>query len=172
MHETILFCKHTEICTRGYVNNSRNLPTSRTQRTQGRNIPVQGNPSLRQQEAGGMETRIHSTCGHARASTARPRGMEINIKSNSGKDLRGVQFPSPRTGQDHHRCPRRRPPKKLPKGTWSRNALLGVSPVCRGCAERCLNSAPGFLSSLSHPSLLSAHAGIYIFPLTPDQPPL
>ena len=85
-----------------------------------------------------METRIHSTCGHARASTARPRGMEINIKSNSGKDLRGVQFPSPRTGQDHHRCPRRRPPKKLPKGTWSRNALLGVSPVCRGCAERCL----------------------------------
>ncbi len=26
---------------------SRNLPTSQTQRTQGRNIPVQGNPSLR-----------------------------------------------------------------------------------------------------------------------------
>ena len=47
LHETILFCKNTEIRTRGYVNNSRNLPTSRTQRTQGRNIPVQGNPSLR-----------------------------------------------------------------------------------------------------------------------------
>ncbi len=37
----------TESRTRGYVNNARNLPTSRTQRTQGRNIPVQGNPSLR-----------------------------------------------------------------------------------------------------------------------------
>ncbi len=47
LHETILFCKSTEIRTRGYVNNSRNLPTSRTQRTQGRNIPVQENPSLR-----------------------------------------------------------------------------------------------------------------------------
>ncbi len=47
LHETILFCQNTEIRTRGYVNNSRNLPTSRTQRTQGRNIPVQGNPSLR-----------------------------------------------------------------------------------------------------------------------------
>ncbi len=46
-HETILFCKNSESRTRGYVNNSRNLPTSRTQRTQGRNIPVQGNPSLR-----------------------------------------------------------------------------------------------------------------------------
>ena len=44
LHETILFCKNTESRTRGYVNNSRNLPTSRTQRTQGRNIPVQGNP--------------------------------------------------------------------------------------------------------------------------------
>ncbi len=39
--------KNTESRTRGYVNNSRHLPTSRTQRTQGRNIPVQGNPSLR-----------------------------------------------------------------------------------------------------------------------------
>ncbi len=39
--------QNTESRTRGYVNNSRNLPTSRTQRTQGRNIPVQGNPSLR-----------------------------------------------------------------------------------------------------------------------------
>ncbi len=47
LHETILFCKSTEIRTRGYVNNSQNLPTSRTQRTQGRNIPVQENPSLR-----------------------------------------------------------------------------------------------------------------------------
>jgi len=37
----------TAIRTRGYVNNARNLPTSRSQRTQGRNIPVQGNPSLR-----------------------------------------------------------------------------------------------------------------------------
>ncbi len=37
----------TAIRTRGYVNNARNLPISRTQRTQGRNIPVQGNPSLR-----------------------------------------------------------------------------------------------------------------------------
>ncbi len=34
LHETILFCKSTEICTHGYVNNTRNLPTSRTQRTQ------------------------------------------------------------------------------------------------------------------------------------------
>ena len=44
LHETILFCKNTEIRTRGYVNNSRNLPTSRTQRTQGRNIPFEGTP--------------------------------------------------------------------------------------------------------------------------------
>ena len=47
LHETIHFCKNTESRTRGYVNNSRNLPTSRTQRTQGRNNSVQGNPSLR-----------------------------------------------------------------------------------------------------------------------------
>ncbi len=39
--------KNTESRTHGYVNNSRNLPTSRTQRTQGRNNSVQGNPSLR-----------------------------------------------------------------------------------------------------------------------------
>jgi len=44
LHETILFCKNTEIRTRGYVNNSRNLPTSRTKRTQGRNIPFEGTP--------------------------------------------------------------------------------------------------------------------------------
>ena len=44
LHETILFCKNTESRTRGYVNNSRNLPTSRTQRTQGRNIPFGGTP--------------------------------------------------------------------------------------------------------------------------------
>ncbi len=44
LHETIRFCKNTESRTRGYVNNSRNLPTSRTQRTQGRNIPFEGTP--------------------------------------------------------------------------------------------------------------------------------
>ncbi len=44
LHETTLFCKNTESRTRGYVNNSRNLPTSRTQRTQGRNIPFEGTP--------------------------------------------------------------------------------------------------------------------------------
>ncbi len=44
LHETTLFCKNTEIRTRGYMNNSRNLPTSRTQRTQGRNIPFEGTP--------------------------------------------------------------------------------------------------------------------------------
>ena len=44
LDETILFCKNTESRTRGYVNNSRNLPTSRTQRTQGRNIPFGGTP--------------------------------------------------------------------------------------------------------------------------------
>ena len=44
LHETTLFCKNTEIRTRGYVNNSRNLPTSRTKRTQGRNIPFEGTP--------------------------------------------------------------------------------------------------------------------------------
>ncbi len=44
LHETTLFCKNTESRTRGYVNNSRNLPTSRTQRTQGRNIPFGGTP--------------------------------------------------------------------------------------------------------------------------------
>ncbi len=44
LHETILFCKNTESRTRGYVNNSRNLPTSRTKRTQGRNIPFEGTP--------------------------------------------------------------------------------------------------------------------------------
>ena len=44
LHQTLLFCKNTEIRTRGYVNNSRNLPTSRTKRTQGRNIPFEGTP--------------------------------------------------------------------------------------------------------------------------------
>ena len=42
-----VYLPSTAIRTRGYVNNARNLPTSRSQRTQGRNIPVQGNPSLR-----------------------------------------------------------------------------------------------------------------------------
>ncbi len=40
----IPFCKNTERRTRQYVNNSRNLPTSRTQRMHGRNIPFEGTP--------------------------------------------------------------------------------------------------------------------------------
>ncbi len=44
LYKLRLFCKNTESRTRGYVNNSRNLPTSRTQRTQGRNIPFEGTP--------------------------------------------------------------------------------------------------------------------------------
>ncbi len=34
-------------CAREHANNSQNLPASRTKRTQGRNNPVQGNPTLR-----------------------------------------------------------------------------------------------------------------------------
>ena len=50
LHEIILFCKNTERRTRRYVNNSRNLPTSRTQRTQGRNIPFGGTPHSDEQK--------------------------------------------------------------------------------------------------------------------------
>ena len=45
-HETALLRKNAESRTRGYVNNFRNLPTSRTQRTQGRNIPFGGTPDF------------------------------------------------------------------------------------------------------------------------------
>ena len=119
-----------------------------------------------------METRIHSTCGHARASTARPRGMEINIKSNSGKDLRGGAISLATHGSGSPPVPETEAPKKAPQRhlepKCAPGCVAGVSRVCRAV----FNSAPAFLSSLSHPSLLSAHAGIYIFPLTPDQPPL
>ena len=82
-----------------------------------------------------METRIHSTCGHARASTARPRGMEINIKSNSGKDLRGGAISLATHGSGSPPVPETEAPKKAPQRhlepKCAPGCVAGVSRVCR-----------------------------------------